>query len=131
MEEAFIIDKFIFVFMMVPDVAKPSCLWNIFLAKQKTSPRKLISNLKSKVLIEYGRHLHGPNYKITEEFEELINTEHGDLVKKLIGKHPTYSSVVSDCLELLRTFQDSTNPEYLNQFMASHNKDDYTMIVIN
>jgi hypothetical protein len=81
------------------------------------------------VLIEYGVHLHGKQFRLFQEsnISEIINNlnddEHLDIIHKMIDFTNIKALVrIEQCFHLLRTFQDYRNASFLTDYVEE-NKD--------
>lgn len=126
--EFFIINETIYLFTTdVPIEVKPICLWNRYAYENSKyynqNLRDMIISLKTNVLIDYGIHIYGPKFR--EQYLEnkesiyvhLNNTPEHELLMKIIGKHTSYTDVVQECMELIRTYQETTNINYMSEYI--------------
>ncbi len=119
-DEFFILNEVVYVIMGVPEQHKCQSFWDTYSKKYRKPLKEMINDIKRHTLINYGISLYGPSF--TEECNQNLESSldklrsHHTLVDKILGKHTSYVSVVSECFDLLRTFQETTNGGALERY---------------
>ena len=119
-DEFFILNEVVYVIMCVPEQYKSQSFWDTYSKKYRKPLKEMINDIKFHTLMNYGINLYGPSFK--EECNQNLELSldklrsHHNLVEKILGKHTSYVDVVSECLDLLRTFQETTNGGALQRY---------------